>query len=63
MKQHEATVIPDTIDYELVKGLSNEVRQKLNAIRPATLAQAGRISGVTPAALSIVLMHLKRRQE
>ena len=61
MKQHETTIIPDTIDYDLVKGLSNEVRQKLAAIRPTTLAQAGRISGVTPAALSIVLMYLKRR--
>ena len=61
MKQHETTTIPDIIDYDLVKGLSNEVRQKLKAIRPVTLAQAGRISGVTPAALSILLMYLKRK--
>lgn len=61
MKQHEMTPIPETIDYDLVKGLSNEVRQKLKEIRPVTIAQAGRISGVTPAALSILLMHLKRK--
>lgn len=60
MKQYEMTDIPNSIDYDLVKGLSNEVRQKLKAIRPVTLAQAGRISGVTPAALSILLMYLKR---
>lgn len=60
MKQYELTEIPEHIDYDLVKGLSNEVRQKLKAIRPVTLAQAGRISGVTPAALSILLMYLKK---
>ncbi|MEO1873909.1 MAG: hypothetical protein ABGX76_12230, partial [Cobetia sp.] len=48
--------------YDSVDGLSNEIKQKLNEARPATLAQAGRISGVTPAAVSILLIHLKKRQ-
>jgi tRNA uridine 5-carboxymethylaminomethyl modification enzyme len=61
LKKYEATVIPDHIDYDRVKGLSNEVRQKLNEIRPQTIAQAGRISGVTPAAVSILLMYVKRK--
>ena len=53
--------IPADIDYAAVRGLSNEVRQKLAAVRPHTLGQAGRISGVTPAAVSLLLVHLKRR--
>lgn len=61
LKKYESTLIPESIDYDLVKGLSNEVRQKLKQIRPASLAQASRISGVTPAAISILLMHVKRR--
>lgn len=61
LKKYETTVIPAHIDYDQVKGLSNEVRQKLQEIRPQTIAQAGRISGVTPAAISILLMHVKRR--
>lgn len=61
LKKYEQTHIPDTLDYNQVKGLSNEVRQKLSNQRPQTLAQASRISGVTPAAISILLMHIKRR--
>jgi tRNA uridine 5-carboxymethylaminomethyl modification enzyme len=60
-RRHEDTRIPQDIDYASVRGLSNEVRQKLSAVRPHTLGQAGRISGVTPAALSLLLVHLKRR--
>ncbi|MBT3722289.1 MAG: tRNA uridine-5-carboxymethylaminomethyl(34) synthesis enzyme MnmG [Gammaproteobacteria bacterium] len=59
--KHESTELPVELDYELVKGLSNEVRQKLQDVRPATIGQAGRISGVTPAAISLLLVHLKRQ--
>jgi tRNA uridine 5-carboxymethylaminomethyl modification enzyme len=52
--------IPPTLDYAAVRGLSNEVRQKLGAVRPETIGQAARISGVTPAAISLLLVHLKR---
>ncbi len=61
-RAHEQTTLPDSLDYENVKGLSNEVRQKLTEARPCTLGQAGRISGVTPAAISLLLVHLKRRR-
>ncbi|SDL53200.1 tRNA uridine 5-carboxymethylaminomethyl modification enzyme [Modicisalibacter muralis] len=62
LKRHEATPLPADLDYQRVEGLSNEIRQKLSAARPETLAQAGRISGVTPAAVSILLIHLKKRR-
>jgi tRNA uridine 5-carboxymethylaminomethyl modification enzyme len=55
-----STRIPAGIDYESVRGLSIEVRQKLAAARPATIGEAGRVSGVTPAAISLLLVHLKR---
>src|SRR5262252_7244204 len=55
-----STRIPAGIDYEAVRGLSIEVRQKLAAARPETVGQAARISGVTPAAISLLLVHLKR---
>lgn len=57
---HETMRIPDDVDYNQVVGLSFEVRQKLQAIRPETLGQAARISGVTPAAISLLLVHIKR---
>ena len=60
LEQVESVVIPDDLDYAQVRGLSSEVRQKLSAQRPQTLGQAGRISGVTPAAISLLLVHLKR---
>lgn len=59
---NEELRIPSDIDYDTVGGLSFEVRQKLKAMRPETLGQVGRISGVTPAAVSLLLIHLKRRQ-
>ncbi|HHT0594420.1 TPA: tRNA uridine-5-carboxymethylaminomethyl(34) synthesis enzyme MnmG [Legionella anisa] len=62
MRKHENTLLPESLDYSEVTGLSNEVIQKLNKIRPSTLAQAGRISGVTPAALSLLLVHLKKQR-
>jgi tRNA uridine 5-carboxymethylaminomethyl modification enzyme len=61
MRRDESLVLSDTIDYSAVGGLSNEVRQKLEAIRPQTLGQAGRIEGVTPGALTALLSHVKRR--
>ncbi len=59
-RAHEQTRLPEDLDYDAVGGLSFEVRQKLKANRPETLGQAGRISGVTPAAISLLLVHLKR---
>jgi tRNA uridine 5-carboxymethylaminomethyl modification enzyme len=59
-KALEGTVIPSGFDYAAVRGLSIEVRQKLATHRPQTLGQAGRISGVTPAAISLLAVHLKR---
>ncbi|GMV58364.1 MAG: tRNA uridine 5-carboxymethylaminomethyl modification enzyme MnmG [Betaproteobacteria bacterium] len=56
----ETTRIPASLDYDAVRGLSIEVRQKLKAHRPETIGQAARISGVTPAAISLLLVHLKR---
>lgn len=58
----ESTKIPENIDYAMIKGLSNEVRQKLTEIRPVNIGMASRISGMTPAAISILLIHLKKRQ-
>ncbi|MBK8068653.1 MAG: tRNA uridine-5-carboxymethylaminomethyl(34) synthesis enzyme MnmG [Rhodanobacteraceae bacterium] len=60
-QRHEAAEIPDGFDYRRVTGLSAEVLQKLERVRPSTLGQAGRIPGVTPAAVSLLLVHLKRR--
>jgi tRNA uridine 5-carboxymethylaminomethyl modification enzyme len=57
---HETTRIPADVDYDAVRGLSTEVRQKLKHQRPETVGQASRISGVTPAAISLLLVHLKR---
>jgi tRNA uridine 5-carboxymethylaminomethyl modification enzyme len=59
-RRHEATAIPAGFDYDTVHGLSAEVLLKLKRSRPATLGQAARISGVTPAAISLLLVHLKR---
>jgi tRNA uridine 5-carboxymethylaminomethyl modification enzyme len=56
----EAQAIPDNIDYDSITSLSIEVRQRLKASRPATVGQAARISGVTPAAISLLLIHIKR---
>lgn len=58
--QYENTLLPTDIDYTVVKGLSNEVQQKLNQHKPETIGQASRISGITPAAISLLLVHIKR---
>jgi len=63
LKADEALTLPRDLDYETIPGLSNEVRQKLGASRPGTLAQAGRIDGVTPAALTRLLAYVRRGQE
>jgi tRNA uridine 5-carboxymethylaminomethyl modification enzyme len=60
-RRHEHTAIPASFDYDKVRGLSAEVLLKLKRTLPATLGQAARISGVTPAAISLLLVHLKRR--
>ncbi len=59
-KQLENKKIPEDFNYDLVEGLSNEIRQKLKEIKPTTLGQASRISGVTPAAISILSIYLKK---
>ncbi len=61
-KAHESIRLPDDFDYERVKGLSSEVREIFLRQRPATLGQAARIPGVTPAAVSLLLIHLTRRR-
>ena len=59
--RHEQSRIPEHFDYAVVTGLSNEVRAKLAEHRPETLGQAGRIPGVTPAAVSLLLIHLRKQ--
>jgi tRNA uridine 5-carboxymethylaminomethyl modification enzyme len=56
----EATHIPDETDYAIIEGLSAEVREKLSSVRPLTLGQAARIPGVTPAAIALLGLHLRR---
>ena len=60
-RRHEEMALPVDLDYAEVQGLSREVREKLNRHRPRTLGQAGRLPGLTPAAVSLLLVHLKRR--
>jgi len=61
-RRNEETTLPDDMNYEEVRGLSTEVRQKLINHRPQTLGQAARISGITPAAISLLMVHLKSRK-
>jgi tRNA uridine 5-carboxymethylaminomethyl modification enzyme len=63
IKAQQDFPLPVSVDYAQIHGLSNEVAQKLNKVKPATLGQAGRISGVTPAAISILLIHLKKQSK
>lgn len=60
--RHERTPLPMDIDYQRVRGLSAEVTQKLHAVRPTTIGQASRIPGVTPAAISILLVYLRKHR-
>ena len=63
MKRLESTALPMDFDYSVVSGLSNEIVQKLSQVRPATLGQAGRISGVTPAAVQLLAMTVKKQKK
>jgi tRNA uridine 5-carboxymethylaminomethyl modification enzyme len=63
LQRNENTAIPKTIDYVSVVGLSNEVKQKLSEARPETLARASRLPGVTPAAISLLMVHLKKERQ
>ncbi|MEJ6122735.1 tRNA uridine-5-carboxymethylaminomethyl(34) synthesis enzyme MnmG [Vibrio sp. 2-Bac 85] len=60
LKRHEDTLLPKDLDYSEIKGLSNEVTAKLNDLKPESIGQASRVSGITPAAISILLIHLKK---
>ena len=61
MRKLEALELPADFDYEAIKGLSNEARSKLMKVRPTTLAQAGRIDGVTPADIALLQIAIVRR--
>jgi tRNA uridine 5-carboxymethylaminomethyl modification enzyme len=60
-RRDESVVLPDDIDYAALPGLSNEVRHKLESHRPRTIGQAGRLDGITPAALTLLVAHLRRQ--
>ena len=60
-QRHEQTLLPKNLDYDQVPSLSNEVKQKLSEVKPLTIGQASRIPGVTPAAISLLLVYLKRK--
>jgi tRNA uridine 5-carboxymethylaminomethyl modification enzyme len=62
LRRQEHTQLPDDIDYQQVSGLSNELRAKLTSVRPVSIAQASRIQGMTPAAISLLLIYLKKRK-
>ncbi|HZD54410.1 MAG TPA: tRNA uridine-5-carboxymethylaminomethyl(34) synthesis enzyme MnmG, partial [Woeseiaceae bacterium] len=59
--RQESLALPADLDYGAVSGLSHEARQRLERVRPATLGQASRLEGVTPASISLILIHLKKR--
>ena len=62
-RKDEALALPDGLDYGRIGGLSNEMREKLGTARPATLGAASRIPGVTPAALTALLRHVRRGEK
>ncbi|EKD36609.1 MAG: tRNA uridine 5-carboxymethylaminomethyl modification enzyme GidA, partial [uncultured bacterium] len=62
-KKMESVLLPKNIDYRSLSGLSNEVVEKLTRIQPLSLGQASRISGITPAAISVLQVHLKKLQK
>ncbi|MDP2546939.1 tRNA uridine-5-carboxymethylaminomethyl(34) synthesis enzyme MnmG [Oceanobacter sp. 4_MG-2023] len=61
LRRYENTLLPDDLNYDAIGGLSNEVKQKLFELKPETLGAASRLSGVTPAAISQIMIHLKKR--
>ena len=60
LQRHENTRIPANFDYQTISGLSNEIKQKLSDAKPETLARAARVPGVTPAAISLLLVQLEK---
>jgi tRNA uridine 5-carboxymethylaminomethyl modification enzyme len=62
LRKNENTALPVDLDYGIIGGLSNEIKQKLGAVRPETVAQASRVQGVTPAAISQILVYMKKRE-
>jgi tRNA uridine 5-carboxymethylaminomethyl modification enzyme len=62
LRKSENTALPVDLDYGVIGGLSNEIKQKLGAVRPETVAQASRVQGVTPAAISQILVYMKKRE-
>ena len=62
IKKNENALIPEQINFNDIEGLSNESKQKLSAVSPRTLAHAQRIPGLTPAAISLLLVHIKKRE-
>ena len=62
-RRDECLTLPEEIDYAGVKGLSNEARQRLQSVRPRTIGQAGRIDGMTPAALTLLVGHVRGRRK
>ena len=60
MKRHESIRIPNSLDYANIEGLSNELREKLQATKPVSLARAARVPGITPAALSLLMVHSQK---
>ncbi|MEM6438256.1 MAG: tRNA uridine-5-carboxymethylaminomethyl(34) synthesis enzyme MnmG, partial [Pseudomonadota bacterium] len=63
LRRSEAQPLPPDIDYSALSGLSGELREKLDAARPSNLGQASRIEGMTPAALTLILIHSKRKRD
>jgi len=61
LRANDAVKLPSTLDFTAIAGLSNEMVEKLSASRPETIGAAARIRGITPAALSAILLHAKRR--
>ncbi|RMD69193.1 MAG: tRNA uridine-5-carboxymethylaminomethyl(34) synthesis enzyme MnmG, partial [Gammaproteobacteria bacterium] len=61
-RRHEAILLPEDLDYRAIPGLSHEVIERLTQARPATLGQASRLPGITPAAISLLLIHLRKRR-
>jgi len=61
-RRDESLELPESLDYSALRGLSNEVRHKLSSLRPRTIGHAARIDGITPAALTLLVAHLKRKQ-
>jgi tRNA uridine 5-carboxymethylaminomethyl modification enzyme len=62
LKRHEESVLPDDLDYSSMQGLSNELKQKLIAARPENIGRASRLPGMTPAAISLILVYLKKHK-